>query len=345
MYMARPQFGQVTSPGRSGKVTMVGQSLHRDANIRSIIAPYQVDNLRLVWDTTPDIVLVTAAEMPKADTESALVVAALATRGVTAEVRPWDGDTDWSEIPLVVCRSPWDYFERAEAFLRWVDEAGATTHLENPAAVLRWNSHKSYLLDLAQAGVPIVPTALIRRGAGDHTLLAALAGHNEVVIKPAVSVGAIGALRARADDPAGIRHLRRLAVDGDVLVQPFIETVVHRGEISVVCFDGQPSHAVHKRPADGDYRVQDHHGGTVQPHSASDAELAVAGRALAAGPEATAYARIDLVDGADGPCVMELELIEPELFLGVDDHAAGRFADCLTERLRRAKTRRGTVEP
>jgi glutathione synthase/RimK-type ligase-like ATP-grasp enzyme len=297
-----------------------------------------------VRDPTPDIVLVTAAEMPKADTESALIVAALATRGILAEVHPWAGATDWSAIPLVVCRSPWDYFERAEAFLHWVDKAGAATHLENPAAVLRWNSHKSYLLDLAQAGVPVVPTALIRRGAGDHTLRAALAGHDEVVIKPAVSVGAIGALRAKADDPAAIGHLRQLANKDDVLVQPFLATVADRGEVSLVFFDGRPSHAVRKVPADGDYRVQDHHGGTVQSHSATAAELDVAERALAAAPDATAYARIDLVDGADGPCVMELELIEPELFLRVDDQATGRFADCLTQRLTSAKSHRGTVQ-
>jgi hypothetical protein len=160
-----------------------------------------------VGASEPDVVLVTASEMPKPDTESALIVAALAARGVEAASLAWDEDVDWSRIPLVVCRSPWDYYYRAGAFLEWADAVAATTRLENPAPVLRWNAHKSYLIDLAEAGVAIVPTTLVARGADEETLLAALAKHHQVIIKPAVSVGAIGALMTEAGDPAADDHL------------------------------------------------------------------------------------------------------------------------------------------
>ena len=281
----------------------------------------------------PDVVLVTASEMPKPDEESALIIAALAARGASAGIRAWDDDVDWLRIPLVVCRSPWDYYYRVEAFLAWADMVASATRLENPAPVLRWNAHKSYLIDLADAGVPVVPTTLVPKGAGEETLHSALADRDDVVMKPAVSVGAIGALMAKASDPAAGDHLRRLAAEGDVLVQPFVSTIQHEGESSLLFFDGRPSHAVRKLPAAGDYRVQDHHGGTVRSHTATEAELAVADAALAAAPGDTTYARIDLVATSDGPCVMELELIEPELFLRFDEGAADRYARCLTERL------------
>jgi glutathione synthase/RimK-type ligase-like ATP-grasp enzyme len=154
-----------------------------------------------------------------------------------------------------------------------------------------------------------------------------------VVIKPAVSGGAVGTERFPVTSPEAAAHVTRLAADGDVLVQPFVPGVTE-GETSLVYFDGDLSHAVRKVPAAGDYRVHDHHGGTLHPHVATAAEQEVAEQTLAAAPATTAYARIDLVAGPDGPLVMEAELIEPELFLPHDPASVHRFARVLARRSR-----------
>ncbi len=275
---------------------------------------------------SPDVVLVTGRQMRKPDPEIHLLVAALEHKSIGVVIRPWDNTTDWPSVPLVVVRSPWDYSDHHEAFLSWARGVAAVTRMVNPLEVLEWNSHKSYLLELAAAGVSTVVTTLVKRGASPAEQARALAVYpGELAIKPAVSVGAIGALRAGSSSPEAATHLAELALDGDVLVQPLAHSVLQRGESSLIYFGGQFSHAIRKIPADGDYRVQEHHGGSVVPHEPTDAEFAVAAATLAAAPAATAYARVDLVDVDGSPAVMELEAIEPQLFLDRDAGAASRF--------------------
>jgi glutathione synthase/RimK-type ligase-like ATP-grasp enzyme len=285
-----------------------------------------------------DLALVTASRMPKPDPESGLLVAALARLGVRATIHPWDQPCDWSQFPLVVSRTPWDYFHRVQEFLSWARGVAAVTELLNPLATIAWNAHKSYLLDLERAGVPIVPTVLVARSAGAGEQDAALARFREAVIKPAVAGGALGALRVGATTGSGVaaNHLRTLLAEQDALVQPFMPGVQTAGETSLIFFDGQFSHGVRKIPAAGDFRVHQHYGGTLVAHTPSPSELAVAQAALAVAPAPAAYARIDMVPGASGPVVMEAELIEPELFLGSDPAAPGRYARCLAARLNRA---------
>jgi glutathione synthase/RimK-type ligase-like ATP-grasp enzyme len=281
-----------------------------------------------------DVVLVTGRDMPGPDVETPLLVAALQERGVAAAIEPWGSDAS-SEGRLVVVRTTWDYTGQREDFLGWARDVAAVTRLVNPADVLEWNSHKSYLLDLAYAAVPVIPTALVPHGASDADQRGALQEYEgEVVIKPAVSVGAIGALLAGALSTEAAEHLRSLTEVGDALVQPFEPTVVD-GEVSLIYFGGELSHAVRKVPADGDYRVQIFHGGTVEPHVATSEEREVAAVALAAVSTDLAYARVDLVATARGPAIMELELIEPQLFLDEDDAAPARFADHLVALLAR----------
>jgi glutathione synthase/RimK-type ligase-like ATP-grasp enzyme len=265
--------------------------------------------------------------MRKPDPEIHLLVAALEQASISVVIAPWDNATDWASVPLVVVRSPWDYTDAHEEFLSWIRSVAAVTRMVNPPEVLAWNSHKSYLLELASAGVSTVATTLVRQGASDADQAGALAEYaGELVIKPAVSVGAIGALRARSFSDEAATHLAELASEGDVLVQPLIRSVLGRGESSLIYFGGQFSHAIRKLPAQGDYRVQEHHGGSVVAHQPTDDEFAVAAATLAAAPAATAYARVDLVDVDGVPSVMELEAIEPQLFLDRDADAAARFA-------------------
>lgn len=277
----------------------------------------------------PRIALVTGAEMAKPDPETHYLVAALAQLGVAADIVPWDAPVDWAAWPLVVVRTPWDYFRRLPEFLAWAERTRRLARFVNPYEVIDWNSHKQYLRGLAEAGIATVPTLWLDHGCGDARARLAARGWGEVVVKPAVSIGAIGALRAAALDPACLEHLDRLVAEGDVMVQPFVASVAEAGEVSLVYFGGRFSHAIRKQPAPGDFRVQDMYGGTVHPHQPTAAELAVADAVLARTPAPTTYARIDLVEFDGAPALMEAELIEPELFLGATAEAAMNFARVL----------------
>ena len=287
------------------------------------------------WRSHPvpgsEIVLVTASEMPKPDPESDLVIAALAELGITAELRPWDRSFPFAQTPLVVSRTPWNYFNHVQAFLDWAAGVAAATAFENPIELVRWNAHKSYLLDLESAGVPVVPTRLVTPASSRDARQRALGVATELVIKPAVSGGAQGALRIGAGDPRASAHLTALLHSGDALVQPFVPAV-NAGEVSLVYLGGELSHAVRKIPRADDYRVQAYFGGSVSVHEPTSAELAVGTAVLAALPVSPLYARVDMVGDAR-PQLMEAELIEPELFLPLCPGAAGRFARHLAARL------------
>ena len=272
--------------------------------------------------------LATAASLPVPDPEAPALAAALRARGADASVESWDSEADWATADLVVVRSAWDYFARIDEFLRWADAVDAVTRLANSADVVRWNSRKAYLVALADAGVPVVPTTVIARGeTADLGVLDGLG--SEVVVKPEVSAAAIGAVRGRPHDPEVVAHIRDLATRGHVLIQPLIHSVLDRGETSLVYLGGAFSHAVRTIPRQGEFRGLAHHGGTVVTHRPSAEELRVAQLALAAAPGPHAYARVDLVASESGPLLMELELIEPWLFLADSVDATARFADVL----------------
>ncbi len=259
------------------------------------------------------IVLLTAEVLPHDDRETHLVAEALVGLGVSAVVLPWTSP----ELPsvaadLAVIRTTWDYTHRLAQFLAVLE--GLPMPLRNGLDVVRWNSHKGYLVELARAGVPVVPTQLYRRG--EAASLPDL-GSDEVIVKPAVSAGGRGVGRFAAGSPAAREHLTGLLSTTDALVQPF-QPAVFAGERSLIFLGGTYSHAVRKTPVDGDFRVQERYGGSHRPHEASAAERAAASAAMAevpGGAAALLYARVDLIGDQAAPLVMELELIEPELFL------------------------------
>ncbi len=285
------------------------------------------------------IALATYATLPSLNDDDRLLIAALTERGVTARPAVWDSpDVRWEELQGVLVRSCWDYHRRLPEFLAWIARLeGSGVALWNAAAVLRWNSHKAYLRDLAGRGVPIVPTCWL--GRGDGTDLAALLGREgwrDAVVKPAVSASATGTWRtspatAAADQP----RLDGLLHAGDVMVQPFIPEVADPGEWSLVFLGGRFSHAVLKRPAGGDYRVQWEFGGSALAAAPPDQLIADAERVLAAAPGDPVYARVDGVARDGRLLLMELELIEPHLFLGWDPRAAARLAAALGAALSR----------
>lgn len=282
----------------------------------------------------PRVALATAAAFPHLDGDGPLLLDALAGAGVDAEAAVWDdAGVAWSSYDLVVIRSCWDYAPRRDAFVAWAATVAAGTRLVNPAPVVRWNTDKRYLRELAAAGLPVVPTTWLEPG--DPVRLPA---EGEYVVKPAVSGGARDTTRyagGRGAAVAATAHVARLLAAGrTVMVQPYLTAVDTSGETALVFVAGSYSHAIRKAPllAIG---VQPTEAVFAEEHitrrTPSAAERNVAEAALAAvpgGPAQLLYARVDLVPDADGaPVLLELELTEPSLFLGhADDVAAGRLA-------------------
>lgn len=284
-------------------------------------------------NTSACVALVTGSEMAKPDPESHLLLAALTELGVEAEMVSWRDHRDWSRYPLVVLRTPWDYFRHLDEFLAWAASVDAGTQLVNPRALLEWNSHKAYLRDLAAQGVPTIPTLWLQQSAADGVGQMLAQGWAQVVVKPTVSIGAIGAMLGEATDPALQAHLRHLLATGDVMVQPYIESIAEAGELSLIYFGGRYSHAIRKRPKAGDYRVQDMYGGRNEPDEPGADALALGEQVLGQVPLPTAYVRVDMVWFGGVWCLMELELIDPELFFPLAPASAAAFAQEIARRL------------
>ena len=298
-------------------------------------------------ETSGRVALVTAAAYRDVDEDLPRIAAALTDRGVDPVVADWHDDGfDWAGVDLAVIRSTWDYTAEPDAYLAWVDRVAGLTRIANPAPIVRWNADKHYLLDLAAAGVPTVPTRIVAPGegaaAGRAVREVAAAGGGTVVVKPVVSAGAIDTDRYGEDELAEAdSHVERLLVQGrPVIVQPYLQGIDEVGETGLVVLRNAFSHAFGKGPvlASGLRSSERAVGGEViTPRVASAAELALADAALDA--VATALpgwsrrdlllARVDVAPHDDGPVVMELELIEPALFCFVDDGAVDRVADAI----------------
>ena len=270
--------------------------------------------------------------------EDRLLRAALADLGLTSARLDWnDPDTDWSAYRGAVFRTTWDYFDRFSAFTAWLARAETRTRLLNPAALVRWNMDKLYLADLAARGIPVVPSRFIAPGtAGRLATWLGETGWAEAVIKPCVSGAARHTYRLNADSAGHIEALiRPLLAQEAFLLQPFEPAVLKTGEDSLMVFAGRYSHAVRKMPRPGDFRVQDDHGGSVAPCQPSPAQIELAERCVASLDPVPAYARVDLICDRNGkPAIMELELIEPELWLRFHPPAAAALAQAIAERLR-----------
>lgn len=281
--------------------------------------------------------LAVARDLPEMDQDEATLAAALDDLGVASEVVVWDDpDVPWGELDAVVVRSTWDYTARRDEFVAWAERVGEATALFNPAEVVAWNTHKGYLIELEDRGVPIVPTAWL--GQGDVVSLAELAasrGWSDVVAKPCVGAGAEGLLRADGDLGRAQPAFAELLAAGDVMVQPFLGRLPVEGELSVVVVDGVVSHAVRKQARDGDIRIQVEFGGTYTPETPDDATARLAEWVVESTGHDLLYARVDLVPDEDGTMLLgELELVEPALYLDWDPTRGRRLAEALVARLR-----------
>jgi glutathione synthase/RimK-type ligase-like ATP-grasp enzyme len=265
--------------------------------------------------------------------DDALLQEALQKLGLSSTRVDWaDPEVDWGRFRCAVFRTTWDYFDRIDAFRAWLDVAEAATCLLNPASLVRWNLDKRYLGELARQGVPVVPSRWLERG--DSTPIATLleeTGWQEAVIKPCISGAARLTFRVDRITAADVdARLRASRATEAFLLQPFQEAVLRSGEVTLVVVGGNVTHGVRKRARPGDFRVQDDHGGTVHPHTPSSREVDIALRAMAACPSTPVYGRVDLVEDNRGElAVMELEVIEPELWLRAHPPAAEALAQAI----------------
>ncbi len=266
--------------------------------------------------------LATCADVPDLDEDGRCLARALAARG--ADVRPavWtDESVDWAAADLVLIRSTWDYARQRDRFLSWATQVSDQAALHNPVPLLAWTTDKTYLRDLAQAGVPVVDTEFLDTVA-EHRFAGV-----EHVVKPAVSAGSLDTTRLAADDPRSSECVRAIVESGrTAMVQPYLDGVDHAGETALLYLDGVFSHALRKGPilaasqgeVDGLFAQED-----MSPREPSPEELAVGEAAVAAVPGgAPLYARVDLLPSADGPVLLELELAEPSFFLEVAPDSA-----------------------
>lgn len=262
------------------------------------------------------------------------LIEAFAERGVDAAPVAWSApETDWGTYDAAVLRSTWDYVDHPAQFLEaaaMIERSGCT--LFNPADAVQWNADKRYLDDLDRLGVPIVP--LVRGTPADAARLRASiadAGWRELVLKPAVGVGGSGVVRTNAASLQQV--LAALPSDTEVMVQPFIDTILEEGELSFIFVGGALSHVLRKRPAKGDFRAHGIYGGSVVAAAASAADAAEVEAMLARLPFELLYARFDVVRVDGRLAVLELELIEPMLYLDLAPGSAGRLADATLARL------------
>jgi hypothetical protein len=262
-----------------------------------------------------------------------LAIAPLAKRGWQVETLPWNRPgVDWRRYQLVVVRSTWDYQHHADKFLdvlATIERSGV--RLENGSEISHWNMRKTYLRDLATRGIEIVPTFWRERlGAGDLLPLFEELRSDEAVIKPVMSGNAEGAWRL---DRGRVKELgaqiETYFADRPLMLQPFQRAIVEEGEYSMMYLNGRYSHSILKVPKYGDFRAQEEYGSEIAPVAPEPALRTAGDAAIAAIGQKLLYARADFVRSGDTFRVMELELVEPALYLRAESGAPDRFADAI----------------
>ena len=273
----------------------------------------------------------TMAEPGDFVTDYDLSYAPMAARGWRVACVSWlDANVDWDAFDAVYICTPWDYPDHLEWFIEVLERIEQSrAHLVNPLALVRWTLEKTYLRDLAQRGAAIVPSLWFEDidVAGVPDWFDA-AGSDTLVIKPVIGVNAIDAyvLTRPVDEPL-LAHLATTFAGRPFFVQPFANNILQEGEYSLFFFSGEYSHAIQKIPQPGDFRVQEEHGAEIQVATPSAELVNTARQVLALVDPEPVYVRADFVRGNNGEYwLMELELIEPSLYLRMDAAAPDRFA-------------------
>ncbi len=266
--------------------------------------------------------------------EDKLVCDALADEGLRVTRKAWDDPHfDFSSTRAAIFRTTWDYFDRFNEFLPWLKQTSKKTQFINSMDTLLWNIDKHYLLDLQDQGIPVVPSYFMEigdnRSLSEHVQISTW---DNLILKPAVSGAGRHTYRLNSKNVTELSPIYNTLIQTEsMLLQPFQENILHKGEISLMLFAGTYSHAVLKTAKKGDFRVQDDFGGQVSDYIASSAEIAFAEKAVHACKEIPTYARVDVIwDNNGNLAISELELIEPELWFRNCKSAAANLAKAVT---------------
>ena len=269
--------------------------------------------------------------------EDLIVQNALEKKGLRTARFDWARpDVDWRSTRAALFRTTWDYFHRFDEFSTWLDKVSTQTRLINPIELIRWNMDKHYLISLEEQGIHTPPAVYIH--AGDNITLEDLHqanGWDNTILKPTVSGSARHTYRLRLDNLEEHEAVfQELIAREDMMLQPFQHRITEEGEISLMAIDGQYSHAVRKVAKAGDFRVQSEFGGSVHLYEPSSEEIAFAERTVAACNPTPTYARVDIIrDNSGQLALMELELIEPEMWFRLFPEAAERLANAIVKTL------------
>jgi len=257
--------------------------------------------------------------------------------GWLAEEISWrDKTVNWSNYDAVIVRSTWDYQHDSENFIKVLHKINSSTHLENNLDLMKWNMNKKYLYDLQNKGVHIVETLWKNKfDRSEAVNYFEQLGAEEIIIKPNISASADNTYRLNKDTlTAFFDILENTFSKREFMIQPFIKNIIEEGEYSLFFFNGRYSHSVLKIPKDNDFRVQEEHGGNIQPVSASELIVNNAQNIINKLPTIPLYARVDLVRVNNNQfALMELELIEPSLYLNKDSEAPLKFVKAFVEKI------------
>lgn len=264
--------------------------------------------------------------------EDRLLTEALAKVNIKTKRVAWDDPSfDWSTTKFVLIRAIWDYQDRFQEFSKWLSEVKTKTTLLNSANTVHWNIDKHYLKDLSRNGVHIAPTRFIEPL--ENITLKQLfdeSGWQEAVLKPCISAGGRDTYRINANNinPEIENRFQELIKVEAMMLQPFLKSIITKGEVSLMVMDGKFTHAVLKKAKTGEFRIQDDHGGTVHEYIATKEEKEFAENTIRACYERPIYARVDIIEDNDGKLSLaEIELVEPELWFRYNHEAATILAN------------------
>jgi len=262
---------------------------------------------------------------------------ALENLGLKVDRLAWDdAHFNWNNTKFILFRSTWDYFDRFDEFSNWLDQVSQKTKLLNSEKIIRWNMDKHYLIDLEKKGIHTIPTYFIEKGS--HTTLKDIHKENhwrKTVLKPCISGGARHTYKLDHENIEDHENIfQKLILKEAMMLQPFQNSIVEKGEVSLIIINGVFTHAVLKIAKKGDFRVQDDWGGTVHPYTPTSKEIIFAENAVKACIEFSIYARIDITTDNDGKlAIVELELIEPELWFRKNIQAANLLAKSIQDKI------------
>lgn len=320
--------GESFSPGKICRRFI--RNVSKGENWDYICAPKYHDMIALICEQPGNL-------FEMARQEDKHLLSELSACGFIVEAKDWkDTLTDWTTYDAVILKSPYDYHTRLDEFMTWLEKLSALgVRLLNPAGMVTWNADKHYLKEIAAAGFNIIPSIFLEKG--ETEALSSLFDQlntDRIIVKPCVSAGSKNTFTLQCNDAGLEQHpLNHLLQEEAFIAQPFLPEI-YEGEWSLIFFGGHFSHAIIKKPKQGDFRVQPQYGGTIQSVIPSMENILKGEALIARFAKDALYTRVDGVMVNGQLALMELELIEPMLYLAYGEESSGNYLRALAAALR-----------